>query len=99
MAFALPEHMTPSAAATAKWLRELEQDAPKTTQREVRDGLIQAAKELDRWHKLAQDTARQLEEAANVRISQMATTSRVEEVQRGVRSTMLELARTFRELA
>jgi hypothetical protein len=40
-----------------------------------------------------------LEEAANVRISQMASTSQVEEVQRGVQRTMLDLATRFRELA
>lgn len=99
MAFAMPEPMTKSARATATWLRQLEQDAPKTTQREIRDALTMAAQELEHWAKLADTAARQLEEAATVRISQMATTSRVEEVQQGVRRTLLDLARTFRELA
>lgn len=99
MNFKLPEAIKPSAHATATYLRLLEQEAPKNTQKDILQGLIQAAKELEAWHRLAEDTARQLEEAANVRISQMASTSRVVEIQNGVRSTLLELARTFRELA
>lgn len=99
MGFALPTAMKSSADATAKWIRAIEEQAPKTTQKEVREALLQAAKELEAWHRLAQDTARQLEEAANVRISEMATTSQVNEIQRGVKNTLLDLARTFRELA
>jgi hypothetical protein len=93
--FALPAERTDTASV----LRELEANAPKTTPREIRAALIRAAQELEACKKLHEDAARQLEEAANVRISQMATTSKVDEIQRGVRSTMLELARTFRELA
>lgn len=99
MGFPLPEPMKSSASATAKWLRDIEQNAPKTTSREIRDALVQAAHELERWEQLAQDAERQLTEAANVRISAMSSASNVEDAQRGVRSTMLELARQFRELA
>jgi hypothetical protein len=88
-----------ASADTAKYLRELEANAPKTTQRDIRDALIHAAKELEAWKNLGEDTARQLEEAANARISQMATTSAVDEVQRGVKRTMLDLAARFKELA
>jgi hypothetical protein len=94
MTFELPESVT-----TATQLRELEQNAPKTTPKEIRAALLSAAQQLERWEKLGTDAARQLEEAANLRISEMATTSRVSEIQSGVRSTMLELARAFRELA
>lgn len=95
MTFELPAERKDTAAL----LRDLEQNAPNTVGKAIRAAMLQAAQELESWQKLGTDAARQLEEAANVRISQMATTSRVDEVQRGVRSTMLELARTFRELA
>ena len=95
MTFELP----PEATNTATLLRELEANAPNPTPKNIRAAMIQAAQELECWQKVAVDAARQLEEAANIRISQMATTSKVEEIQRGVKSTMLELARTFRELA
>ena len=95
MSFALPTKRTD----TASLLRELEAAAPNPVPKAIRTAMIQAAQELEQWQKLGEDAARSLEEAANVRISQMATTARVEEAQRGVRSTMLELARQFRELA
>jgi Lon protease-like protein len=95
MGFAMPAERTD----TATFLRDLEQNCAKTTPKEVRAALIRAAQELEQWQKLAEDTARQLTEAANVRISQMATTSAVDEVQRGVKSTMLDLAARFRELS
>ncbi len=95
MKFELP----PESKDTATLLRELEASAPTPTPKAIRAAMIQAAQELENWHKLGQDAARQLEEAANVRISQMASTSRVVEIQNGVRNTLLDLARTFRELA
>jgi hypothetical protein len=95
MTFELP----PESKDTATLLRELEANAPNPVPKAIRAAMIQAAQELERWKKLGQDAANQLEEAANLRISQMATTSRVDELQRGVKNTMLELARTFRELA
>ena len=80
-------------------LRDIEQNCAKTTPREVRAALLAGADEIKRWRVLAQDTSRQLEEAANVRISEMATTSAANEIQRGVKQTMLDLAVRFRELA
>lgn len=95
MTFELP----PEATSTAKLLRDLEQSAPNPTPKAIRAVMIQAAQELEAWEQLAQDAERQLTEAANVRISAMSSASNVEDAQRGVRSTMLELARQFRELA
>lgn len=94
-AFALPADRTD----TASLLRELEQSAPNTVGKAIRAAMIQAAQELEAWERLGSEAARQLDEAANVRISAMASQSNVEEVQRGVRSTMRELSRQFRELA
>lgn len=101
MSFALPDHQYTDARPenVAAYLRDLEQNCPKTTPKEVKAALITAAMEIESWKKLAHDTAAQLEEAANLRISQMATTSRVDEIQRGVQRTMLDLAQRFRELA
>ena len=84
--------------STATLLRELEQSAPAPTSKAIRAAMIQAAQELEHWQQLGEDAARQLDEAASVRISAMASASNVEEVQRGVKRTMLELARQFREL-
>jgi len=94
MTFELP----PERADTASLLRELEANAPNPVPKNIRAAMIQAAKELDDWKKLGQNAVRQLEEAASIRIGQMDSHSRVDEIQRGVKSTMLELARTFREL-
>lgn len=100
MSFALPDQQyTDQPKDVAAFLRDLEQSCPKTTPKEVRAALITGAMEIERWRTLAQDTAAQLEEAANIRISQMATTSRVDEIQRGVQRTMLDLAARFRELS
>lgn len=95
MTFTLP----PERTDTATLLRDLEQSAPNPVPKTIRAAMVQAAKELEDWQRLAEDTARQLEEAANVRISAMASQSNVEEIQRGVQRTMLELARQLREPA
>lgn len=95
MTFELPE----SAKTTAAYLRDVEQNCAKTTPKEVRAALLDAAKALETWERLAEDTARQLEEAANVRIGQMDSHSRADEIQRGIKATMLDLAARFRELA
>lgn len=95
MSFELPE----SDPSTAALLRVLEQSAPNTVGKPIRAAMIQAAQELEAWERLGEDASRQLTEAANVRIGQMDSSSRVEEIQRGVKGTMLELARQFRELA
>jgi hypothetical protein len=90
MKFEVPEQATD----TATQLRELEPKAPK----HLKPVLEQAAKELDRWHHVAANAVVTLEEAANVRISQMATTSKVEEVQAAVRSSLRDLAMQLRGL-
>ena len=95
MTFALP----PERTDTASLLRDLEASAPNPTPKAIRAAMIQAAQELERWQKLGEDAARQLEEAASVRIGQMDSPSRMDEIQRGVKNTMLELARAFRGLA
>lgn len=96
MSFQLP---TTDEITTSMHLRDIEQNCPKTTPKEIRTALLEAAKQLERWEKLGDTAARQLEEAATVRIGQMDSHSRADEIQRGVKSTMLELARAFRELA
>lgn len=85
--------------STAALLRELEQSAPAPTSKAIRAAMIQAAQELEEWARLGEDAARQLDEAASVRISAMASPSNVEDIQRGVKRTMLDLAARFRELA
>jgi hypothetical protein len=92
MTFELP----PERTDTATLLRELEANAPNPVPKAIRAAMIQAAQELEAWRKLGQDAARQLEEAANVRISQMSTTSQADEIQRGVKRTMLDLAQRLR---
>lgn len=91
MAFEFPEKWSDCAAA----LRELEPQAPKG----LKALMIQAANELDNWKRVAQDAARMLEEASNLRTGQMASQSRVDEVQRQVHLTMTDIASRFRELA
>lgn len=94
MTFELPN----STKKTSAFLRDMEQNCSKTTPKEVRAALIDGAVALETWERLAGDTAKQLEEAANVRIGQMDSHSRVDEIQRGVKRTMLDLAARFREL-
>lgn len=95
MSFELPTR----SADIASTLRELEQNAPRPTSKEIREALIQAAQKLDDQRKLFTNIAAQLEEAANIRISEMASTSAVNDIQRGVKSTLLELARRCKGLA
>jgi hypothetical protein len=90
MNFAVPEQTTD----TATQLRELVPQAPKA----LKPVLEQAAHELDQWRHLAANAVITLEEAANVRISQMATTSKVEEIQATVRSSLRDLAMQLRGL-
>lgn len=92
MTFTLPV----APADVASYLRELEANAPKTTQREIRDALIAAAQDIETSRKVREDAARVLDEAATVRISQMATTSQADEIQRGVKRTLIEVAARLR---
>ncbi len=84
---------------TATKLRELEESAPNPVPKAIRAVMIQAAQELEAWSHMAEDCARIIEECVNVRYSQMATTSSVEEQQRGIRNSLNEVARRLRELA
>jgi hypothetical protein len=92
MTFEAPESRTD----TATHLRDLEQDAPKPTSKEIRAAMIQAAKELEDWRRLAEDASRELDEAASIHISQLASQSKVDEIQRQVKLTLQGLAQRFR---
>jgi sugar-specific transcriptional regulator TrmB len=90
MTFELP----PERSETAAQLRKLEPQAS----RDLKPVVIQAAQELEAWRNLAKDVANQLEEVARIRMSVMASTSMVEEMQRGVRRTLDEAVRRLREM-
>jgi hypothetical protein len=95
MTFEVP----PEPTDTASFLRDLEQNCPKTTPKEVRAALLRGAQELEDWQRLAKDAANQLEEASRLHVGQMASQSRADEVTRQVKLTMTDLATRFRELA
>jgi len=93
MSFALPQ-IPPDLVSH---LRDLEQNAAQSTSKEIRAALLQAAQEMDRFHLLAAQIARELDEVSNIRISEMASTSAVSEIQRGIKRTLSEAARRLRE--
>lgn len=93
MSFELPQR----SADLAAQLRDLEQNAPRPTSKEIREALAQAAQAIDEWESLAETIARELDEVANIRISEMASTSAVSEIQRGVKRTLVDAARRLRE--
>lgn len=80
---------------TADQLRELESQAPKA----LKPVLIQAARELDDYKRLLAEAAIKLERVQHLRIGQMDSTSRAEEIMREMKSCMGELVAQFRELA
>lgn len=86
--------LPPERSETAAQLRKLEPQAS----RDLKPVVIQAAQELEAWRNLAKDIGNQLEEIARIRMSVMASTSMVEEVQRGVRRTLDEAVRRLREM-
>ncbi len=94
MGFAMPEPSTD----TATLLRELEASAPNPVPKTIKAAMIQAAKELEQWRKVAENSARINEECCNVRISQMASTSAIDEQQRGIKGQRSEVARCLRAL-
>lgn len=96
MGFALPAD---PALDTASLLRELEASAPNPTPKSIRAAMIQAASELEDHKKLFQDAAQELELAASLRVGQMDSQSRADEVARQVRMTLTQLARRMREQA
>lgn len=93
MSFELPQR----SADLAAQLRDLEQNAPRPTSKEIREALAQAAQAIDEWESLAETIARELDEVANIRISEMASTSAVSEIQRGIKCTLVEAARRLRK--
>lgn len=93
MTFELPVHVPDLATH----LRDLELNAPKPTAKDIREALVAASQALDLWEQKAESIARQLDELATVRISEMASPSAVSEIQRGVKRSLLEMARRLRE--
>lgn len=91
MGFALPADVTDLTVE----LRNAEAQAPK----HIKHLLVQAAQELESLRKLMRDGAEQLELAASLRVGQMDSQSRADEVARQVRLTMQDLAARMRELA
>lgn len=96
MGFALP---VDTPADTAALLRELEACAPNPTPKNIRAVMIQAATELENHKRLFQDAAQELELAASLRVGQMDSQSRADEVSRQVRMTLQQVAARMRELA
>lgn len=80
------------APDTETMLRDIEQNCARTTPKEVREALILAAKELQDWKNIALDCVRMLEEAERLRVGQMDSQSRVDEVQRQVKRAMNDAA-------
>lgn len=90
MGFALPDDAVNTAAA----LRTLEPQAPKS----LKAVMIQAATELDDLRRFVSDAAIELEAAAALRIGQMDSQSRADEVSRAVRLTLNSVAARARQL-
>lgn len=90
MKFELPEQY-PNVATV---LRELEPQAPK----HIKAVMLQAANELDDFHRIAADAVRELDEAAALRIGMMDSQSRVDEVSRQIRTTLMTIAGRLRAL-
>jgi len=92
MSFALPEKQYTDSRITSEQLRALEQDAPKPTAKEIREALLAAAKELDDWKAVAEDCVKQLEEAQALRVGQMDSHSRMDEIARQIKRAMSDTA-------
>lgn len=90
--FALPADRTD----TASLLRELEQTAPNPVPKAIRAAMIQGAQELDDWKHLAEDCVRMLEEAQALRVGQMDSHSRVDEIARAIKRAMSDTAARLR---
>lgn len=83
---------------TADQLRQIHEGAPKTTPSTVREAISSAADELDRWHHFAANAAMTLEHAANLRIGQMDSHSRVDDVHAQIRNALVSVAQQCREM-
>ena len=92
MTFELPS--TPTDLATE--LRDLEQNAPNVTPKLIRAALVKAAAEIEGWRFIATRGAEQLEEASALRVGQMDSSSRADEVNRQVRMTLRQVAENLR---
>jgi hypothetical protein len=90
--FALPEDRTD----TATMLRDLEQSCPRTTPTNVKAALVTAAKELEDWKSTAEDCVKMLEEAHALRVGQMDSHSRVDEIARQIKRAMSDAALKLR---
>lgn len=84
MTFQLPE----DSANLVDDLRAAEPQAPK----QVKALLLQAANELHAWHRLAEAAILELKEADALRVGQMDSQSRADEVVRQVRATLQGVA-------
>lgn len=93
MSFALPTERTDIATT----LRDLEQNCSKTTPLNLRAALIDAAKALEGWQRTAEDCARMLEEAQALRVGQMDSHARVDEIARQIKRAMSDAAIKLRE--
>lgn len=78
----------PAAADIVEALRAAEAQAPKA----IKPLLLQAANELHAWHRLAHDAIAELNEANALRVGQMDSQSRADEVVRQVRATLQGVA-------
>lgn len=97
MSFSLPEKQYTDEPITPEHLRALEQEAPRPTSKEIREALLAAAKELEAWKALAGDCVKQLEEAQALRVGQMDSHSRVDEIARQIKRTMSDTAVRLRQ--
>lgn len=86
MTFEVPE-LEPVSSAS---LREIEQGAPKTTPAAIRNALARAAAELDAHERLERDVVLILEEALRLKVGQMDSHSRVQDVERAVKNAMMQ---------
>lgn len=85
MTFELPAHLTTSAE-----LRDLEQNAPNVTPKSIRAALVSAAKIIEDHEKRASDAVRIIEEALRLKVGQMDSHSRVQDVERSIKAAMIQ---------
>lgn len=91
MHFALPD----DSADLAQSLRDAEPQAPK----HLKALLIQAAQFIDAVKRMAPELANTLDLAASLRVGQMDSQSRADDVANQVRITLMSIAARLRELS
>lgn len=79
-------------------LRDLEQDAPAPTSKAIRAALIQAATRIESYKREAEFAIHVLEEAAALRVGQMDSASRADEVSRNAQHAMRSVAERLKGL-